>query len=408
MGAFEYKARDARGQLVKGTLEASSADALAAQLLNSGITPLEIKTAQKRVDVMAEIKKRLGSSRPTLDDLILFCRQMYTLSKAGVPIIRAINGLAESTRNGMLREILGRVRHDLESGRELNVAMDMHRETFSPLMVSMVRVGENSGKLDQAFAQLAAYLELERDTRNRIKAAVRYPLFVIVAISLALAVVNVWVIPAFSGVFASMGRDLPWQTQVLISTSNFTVAYWPYMLVVLLGMIVGFNYYIRTERGRYRWGWIKLRLPIVGSIITRATLGRFTRSFAMASKSGVPLIQGLTVVARAVDNDFVTERILSMRNGIERGDSLTRTAVATGLFTPLVLQMLAVGEETGAVDQMMDEVADFYEREVDYELQNLSSAIEPILIVAVGVMVLILALGIFLPMWDMTSMARGG
>lgn len=407
MALFQYKARDARGQLVKGELEASNADALAGQLLNSGITPLEIQQVEKGKDVLAELKKRLGSSRPTLDDLILYCRQMYTLSKAGVPIVRAINGLAETTRNTMLADILHKIRQDLESGRELNVAMDLHREVFTPLMVSMVRVGENSGKLDLAFMQLARYLELERDTRNRIKAAIRYPLFVIVAISLAVGIVNLFVIPAFAGVFASMNRDLPWQTQLLINTSNFTVEWWPYLLSAIILAVIGLRYYISTPAGRYRWGRIKLRLPIVGSIITRATLGRFTRSFAMASKSGVPLIQGLTVVSRAVDNDFVTERILSMRNGIERGDSLTRTAAATGLFTPLVLQMLSVGEETGAVDQMMEEVADFYEREVDYELQNLSSAIEPILIVAVGILVLILALGIFLPMWDMTSLARG-
>ncbi|MFU8837662.1 MAG: type II secretion system F family protein [Thiohalomonadaceae bacterium] len=407
MALFQYKARDARGELVRGELEAGNADALAGQLLNSGMTPLEILPLKKRADVWGDLKKRLGSSRPTLDDLILFCRQMYTLSKAGVPIIRAINGLAETTRNTTLAEVLTKLRQDLESGRELNVAMEMHREVFTPLMISMVRVGENSGKMDQAFAQLASYLELERDTRKRIKAAIRYPSFVIVAIALAIAVVNIFVIPAFAGVFASMNRDLPWQTQILINTSNFTVAYWPYLLGAMLLAGAGLNYYIRSEGGRYRWGRLKLRLPIVGSIITRATLGRFTRSFAMASKSGVPLIQALTVVSRAVDNDFVTERILSMRNGIERGDSMTRTAAATGLFTPLVLQMLAVGEETGAVDQMMDEVSDFYEREVDYELQNLSSAIEPILIVAVGVLVLILALGIFLPMWDMTSLARG-
>ena len=407
MAMFQYKARDARGELVKGELEASNADALATQLLNSGVTPLEIKQVVKRADPLAELKKRLGSSKPTLDDLILFCRQMYTLSKSGVPIIRAMNGLAETTRNTMLAEVLVSIRHDLESGRELNVAMDMHRSIFTPLMVSMVRVGENSGKLDLAFEQLAAYLEMERDTRARIKAAIRYPTFVIVAISLAIGIVNAFVIPAFANVFASMGEDLPWQTQVLISTSEFTVAYWPFILVAVVAAVMGFNYYIRTDQGRYRWGRIKLRLPLVGSIITRATLGRFTRSFAMANRSGVPLIQALTVVSRAVDNDYVTERILSMRNGIERGDSLTRTAAATGLFTPLVLQMLSVGEETGAVDQMMEEVSEYYEREVDYELKNLSSAIEPILIVAVGILVLILALGIFLPMWEMTSLARG-
>jgi MSHA biogenesis protein MshG len=273
-------------------------------------------------------------------------------------------------------------------------------------MISMVRVGENTGKLDIAFQQLAQYLEMERDTRNRIKAALRYPTFVVVAIMAAIGIVNVFVIPAFARVFEGMKMDLPWQTRLLIGLSDFTVAFWPYMLGLLIAAIIGARYYIKTPNGKYRWDRAKLQIPVVGGIINRALLARFARSFAMASKSGVPLIQGLTVVARAVDNDFVAEKILSMRNGIERGDSLTRTAIATGMFTPLVLQMLSVGEETGAVDEMLDEVADFYEREVDYDLKNLSQAIEPILIIAVGILVLILALGVFLPMWDITQLAR--
>jgi MSHA biogenesis protein MshG len=184
------------------------------------------------------------------------------------------------------------------------------------------------------------------------------------------------------------------------------VAYWPYIVGLITVTVLGFNHYIKTTNGKYRWDKAKLRFPVVGSIITRALLSRFARTFAMASKSGVPLIQTLGVVARAVDNDYVAEKVLSMRNGIERGDSLTRTAVATGLFTPLVLQMLNVGEETGAIDDMLNEVADFYEREVDYELKGIASAIEPILIVAIGILVLILALGIFLPMWDITKLAH--
>jgi len=405
MPTFAYRARNSRGDAVTGQIEAGNADIVASQLLNSGITPIEIKEAAPTQDILATLQARLGSRKPTLDDLVLFCRQMYTLNKAGVPIIRGVTGLAESTRNQILADALKRLVLELESGRELSTAMAQQGNLFTPLMISMVKVGENTGQLDEAFLQLSQYLELERDTRNRIKAAMRYPTFVIVAIMLAIGVVNVLVIPAFAGVFAKMNMELPWQTQLLIGLSNFTVAYWPYMLGAIAGAVFGFGHYIKTPNGKYKWDKAKLRFPIVGSIITRALLSRFARTFAMATRSGVPLIQTLTVVAKAVDNDYVADKVLSMRNGIERGDSMTRTAMATGLFTPLVLQMLNVGEETGAVDEMMNEVADFYEREVDYELKNLSAAIEPILIVAVGILVLILALGIFLPMWDMTKLA---
>lgn len=406
MPLFAYRARNSRGDMVKGEIEAASAESVASQLLNSNITPIEITPTQAKKDLLGDLKVKLASSKPTLDDLILFCRQMYTLNKAGVPIIRGITGLQETTRNILLAQALKRILLELESGRELSTAMAQQGNIFSSLMISMVKVGENTGKLEEAFLQLASYLELERDTRSRIKAALRYPTFVIVAISLAIGVVNVFVIPAFAGVFKGMNMELPWQTQALIGLSSFTVAYWPHILTLVAVVLLGVGNYIKTPGGKYKWDKAKLRLPIVGSIIKRALLSRFARTYAMASKSGVPLIQTLTVISRAVDNDYVAEKVLSMRNGIERGDSMTRTAMATGLFTPLVLQMLNVGEETGAVDEMMDEVADFYEREVDYELKGLSAAIEPILIVAVGILVLILALGIFLPMWEMTSLAK--
>jgi MSHA biogenesis protein MshG len=406
MPLYAYRARNSRGDSIKGEIEAASADALATQLINSGSTPIDIKETKAKRDSWGEFQRRLGAGKPELEDLILFCRQMYTLTRSGVPIIRGITGLAETTKNIVLADAMKKILVELESGRELSTAMSLQGQLFSPLIISLVKVGENTGKLDIAFQQLAQYLEMERDTRNRIKAAMRYPTFVVVAIMAAIGIVNVFVIPAFAKVFQGMKMDLPWQTRTLIGLSDFTVAYWPYMLGLIIAAIVGANYYIKTPNGRYRWDRTKLRIPVVGGIINRALLARFSRSFAMASKSGVPLIQGLTVVARAVDNDYVAEKILGMRNGIERGDSLTRTAIATGMFTPLVLQMLSVGEETGAVDEMLDEVADFYEREVDYDLKNLSQAIEPILIIAVGILVLILALGVFLPMWDITQLAR--
>lgn len=406
MALFRYKARNSRGDSVAGEIEAGSADAVATQLVNSGVTPVDIRRVRENRDFISELEALFTSTKPTLDDLILFCRQMYTLSRSGVPIIRALSGLAETTKNRALSAAINRIRRNIEGGHELSVAMSMEAAIFNNLIISIIRVGETTGRLDEAFQQLSQYLEMERDTRSRIKMAIRYPSFVVVAIVIAIGIINALVIPAFARVFSKMKTELPWQTKLLMSMSEFTVAYWPYMVTLAILLFFGIRQYISQGKGKYNWDRLKLRLPIMGSLITRSTLARFSRSFAMAFKSGVPLIQALTVTARAVDNEFVAERVLSMRNSVERGENLTRTAAATGLFPPLVLQMFAVGEETGAIDQMMEDVATYYEREVDYELKNLSSAIEPVLIIAIGIMVLIIALGVFLPMWDMTKFAH--
>lgn len=407
MALFHYKGRNARGEAIEADIESTSADAVATQLFNTGVTPITIVQQAAKADIMAGLRSRFLIGRPSLVDLILFARQMHTLMRAGVPIIRAMTGLAETARNAVLAEVLRNVVTSLEAGRDLAGSLSQHPEIFTPLFISIVQVGENSGRLDESFLQLSEYLELEKTTRDSIKSALRYPTIVIVAIAAAIAIINLKVIPVFAKVFAGFHAELPMATRVLIATSNFTVHYWYYMVGIIVMIVLAVRSYVKTDAGRYRWGRTKLRLPIVGNIILRATLARYARSFAMSTRSGVPLIQALTVVSKAVDNDFVADRILMMRNGIERGDTLTRTAAASGLFTPLVLQMLSVGEETGAVDEMLSEVAGFYEREVAYDLKSLSEKIEPIMLLAVGGLVLMLALGVFLPMWDLAGAARG-
>ena len=403
MPQFEYRGRGRRGDLVKGALEAQSRDAVASQLLNSGITPVEISAVTASGDALAVIRRMVQAQPPGLDDLILFCRQMYTLMRAGVPLAQGIAGLIRSARNPVLGEALAEVKAFIESGRELSSAFARHPQIFSSLFVNTVRIGESTGRLDEAFQRLSEYLERDRNTRSQIKNALRYPAFVIIAITIAIGIINVVVIPQFSQIFARAKVALPLPTRVLIAMSGFCSSYWPHLIVGLIALLIGLRMWIHTDDGRYRWDSLKLRLPIVGSIIHRATLGRFARGFAMSLSAGVPLTQALGVMAQAVDNELIGERIRNIRTGVERGDTLTRSAIATGMFTPLVLQMLAVGEETGAVDQMLAECANYYEREVDYDVKNLSSTIEPILIVVLAGFVLIFALGIFLPMWDLAS-----
>jgi MSHA biogenesis protein MshG len=406
MSQFIYKGRNARGSLVQGEIDAGTIDAVASQLFNIGITPIDIKEQKATSEIDISFSNYLNRKAPSLDDLILFSRQMYTLMKAGVPMIKSITGLIQSSRNFKLIEALKDMISNLESGRDLSSSLARHPGIFSPLYISMVKVGEETGRLEESFFRISEYLSREKETRERIKAALRYPIFVIVAIAIAIAIINIWVIPAFAGLFAKAGVTLPWQTRLLMATSDFFVQWWPAMLAVIIGSIIGAKIYVKTENGRYQWDHYKLKIPIVGGIIYRATLARFARSFSLGLKSGVPLMQTMTVVSRSVDNEYISDKVLGMRTGIERGESLTRTAGLTKMFTPLVIQMLSVGEETGQVDDMMVEVADYYDREVDYDIKNLSTMIEPILIVAIGIMVLILALGVFLPMWDMTKIIK--
>ncbi|HEX9812934.1 MAG TPA: type II secretion system F family protein [Burkholderiales bacterium] len=408
MPIFQYRGRNQRGEVVTGRVDAASADAVASQLFNSGVVPIDIAAAgAAAADIGKIFRGWFGSDKIDLVDLILFSRQFYTLAKAGVPIMQALRGLRDSTHNQAFSRVINDLVDTLDSGLELSAALKRHPKVFPTLYVSMVQIGESTGTMQEVFLQLAKYLELEKDTRDRIKSAMRYPTFVVVAITIAMFVINLFVIPAFAKVFANMRAELPWATKVLIGTSQFTVAYWPLLLAALIAAIFAVRIYVRTPEGRYRWDRLKLRIPVIGGIFYRATLGRFARAMAVTMRAGVQLVLGMTVVSRAVDNEFIGERILQMRDGIERGETIARTAAATGMFPPLVLQMITVGEESGAVDELMAEVADFYEREVDYDLKNLSTAIQPILIIGIGALVFILALGVFLPLWELPRAMLG-
>jgi len=402
MSFFAYKARNARGELVQGVLEGADNNAVADQLFNSGINPIEITATSGpgALGVEGWLAHLFGDKVQPMD-VQLFSRQMYTLMKAGVPILRGLAGLQESSTNKAFARVLQDVRESLDSGRELSAALRRQPQVFSPFYISMVRVGEMTGQMEEVFLRLFDFLEFEREMRERVRTALRYPSFVIMAMAAAMAVINLFVIPAFAKVFAGFHAELPLMTRILLGASNFTIQYWPLFLVMILAAVAGFRLYVGTVEGKYSWDKLKLRLPVAGRIILKGTLARFARSLALASKSGVPIVQGLTVVAQVVDNAFIAGRVEQMRDGVERGESILRTATTAGVFTPVVLQMIAVGEETGELDNLMREIAEMYEREVEYEVRNLSAQIEPILIVGLGVLVLILALGVFLPMWDL-------
>ena len=407
MPFFAYKARNASGELLQGVMEGADSGAVANQLFATGATPVDIVQTKKAVTAGSDIGlwQRFSEKKVTSMDVQLFSRQMYTLLKAGVPIMRGLAGLQESAVSPAFGRVIKDVRESLDAGRELSSAMARHPKVFSSFYLSMVRVGEMTGRLDEVFLRLFDHLEFDRDMRARVKTATRYPTFVIAAMIIAIVIVNIFVIPQFEKVFASFKAELPLMTRILIGTSAFTVHYWPALLAVTIGGVAGFRAWLRTVGGRYKWDRMKLRFPVAGKILLKGTMARFARSFALSSSSGVPIVQALTVVSQTVDNAYLCGQVERMRDGVERGESILRTSVAAGVFTPVVLQMIAIGEESGSLDDLMDEIAAMYEREVDYELKTLSSQIEPILIAFLGAMVLVLALGIFLPIWDLGRVA---
>lgn len=409
MPFFAYRGRNARGELVRGVLENSDSGAVADQLLTSGVSPIDITPTsgpQKRAG--AGWLQRFQAERVSLEDMLLFSRQMYTLLKAGVPILKAFATLQESATNVGFANMLRDVRESLDSGRDLSIALRRHPKVFDPFYVSMVRVGELTGALEEVFLRLFHHTEFEREIKEKVATALRYPMFVVIAMGVALVIVNLFVIPAFARIFANFHAELPLMTRILLGFSAFVVQYWPGLLGAAVGAYLLFRIWVGTPAGRYSWDRWKLRVPVAGGIVLKATLARFARSLSIALKSGVPIVQALSVVEQVVDNSFVGQRIGQIRDGVERGETLLRAATTTAVFTPVVLQMISVGEETGELDELLREVADMYQREVEYELKTLSSQIEPILIVLLGGLVLVLALGVFLPMWDLGQAALAG
>ncbi|CAM9430020.1 unnamed protein product [Discosporangium mesarthrocarpum] len=407
MAVFEYTGRSATGETIRGQVESISMSSVAADLTSKGIVPVRITPAgAAQTALTASLERWWQRRRIALVDVIMFCRQMTTLTRAGVPITRGLRGLADTMRNPEFGRVLGEVAQQLEKGHELAGVLQRYPDIFSNLFVAVIHIGESSGQLEESFEQLHAYLTLEDETRKRIKSALRYPTMVLISMVVSIGVINVFVVPPFSKLFAGFGSDLPWATQLLITTSEISTRYWHVGLFLIVFAVWVFRKWITTPQGRMTWHRAQLRIPRIGGILERALLARFCRTLAITLGAGLPVTQCLSIASRAVDNEYVGRQILEIREDIEGGDTLTAAAHTSGLFTPLVMQMLAVGEETGAVEDTLAEVAAYYEREVDYDLKTIGDAIEPIMMIFVGALVLVLALGVYLPMWEMASASK--
>ncbi len=404
MPMFNYSGRNTRGEMLQGQIESATPQAVAAWMMSAGIAPIGIKPQAE--DTRPGWLLNLGERAPTDVDLLLFTRQMGTMVKSGVAMMQALAAIQKSTRKPGLVRILQAMRDDLDKGLELSAAIAHHPKFFNEYYVSMVKVGEGTGKLEEIFRRLFAQLEFQRHMKKKIKGAVRYPSFVATALVIAIAILNLYVIPVFAKVFAGMKVALPPLTQLLVGTSNFVTNYWWAILAAVVLAVYAFRSYTAKPEGRYRWDKLKLRIPIVGGILVKATIARFAMSLSIANKSGVPLIMAFTLVARVVENAFYEQRILQMRDGVERGESMLQVAQSAGIFSLIELQMIAVGEETGAIDDMLEQVAKMHQDDVEYGVDRLSETLEPILIACVAVLVMIMLLGIFLPLWDLSQLAR--
>ncbi len=406
MPTFEYQARDHEGRIVGGRLDADNKDAAGEELIKRGQIPVKIQQISVFRKTMAHI---FQSGRVPTDEMTLFCRQMYALLKAGVSVTSSLARLSETASNKVLRKVLLEVAEGISSGKTLSKSMSDYPNTFPPVVRSVLDAGENAGKLDTSFLQLSKYLELESQTVKRIKTALRYPITVVITIFGAMMVINFMVVPAFAEMFKSFNTELPLPTRILIGMSDFLTGNWLWLLIGFLVILIFWRYYTSTTNGKILKGYIGIHIPIVGKILHRIILSRFARTFTMIIRAGVPIIQGIELASNSITNLYMQKEFLKMKTDISSGLSLTKAAAKTKMFSPLVLQMLSVGEESGQMDDMLDSVAEFYERETDYDLGRLSGMIEPIVLGILGVMVLILALGVFLPMWSMGNLAgRGG
>jgi MSHA biogenesis protein MshG len=405
MPQFAWYGRDSQQLPRQGVLESSAPLAVADALRGMGIVPVVIEPYEPPAEASQVLGRWLNRSRVSEAELLLFSRQMHTLSKAGVPILRALAGLQESSEHKGLKQLLGELRASLDAGLELSQAMAKRPQVFDRFYISMVRVGETTGQLTETFDNLYQHLDFQRFMREQVASALRYPKFVLIAMAVALAVINVFVIPAFAKVFANVGAELPLMTRILLGTSEFTLAWWPSLLVGAVLAYFGWRSFVGSRNGRMAWDRHKLRIPVAGKILRKGTLSRATSSLGLVLRSGVPVLEGLKLAAATAENAYIEHRLNGMRKSVERGESVLAAARKAGIFTPIVLQMVMVGEESGTLDQMLEEVGQMYRREVEFELKTMSQQIEPILIFFLGAMVLVLALGVFMPMWDLGKAA---
>ncbi len=406
MPFFQYRARDKNGALITGTLEASDITATEAALGSRGLIPIKV-TAKSPAPFKLPNMAGWFQTIPH-QDLILFSRQISTLFAAGVPLTRSLFTLESQMRNAMFVSVIKAVREDIEGGSTFSAALAKHPKVFPELYSNMVVAGEAGGILDSVLDRLAFMLEKNAENRAKVKAATLYPKIVVGAIFAAVVVIMKFVIPKFAQLYGSFKVELPLPTRILIRLSGYFSSYWYLMIIAGVALIVGARAYISTERGRYQWDRLSINFPIFGPLLLKSIMSRFSRVLGALYKSGLPILQCLDIVSRAVENKLIPAEVKAIEAEVRAGKSISEPMSKSKNIEPMVTQMVKVGEETGNLDDMLEKVAEYYDQEVDTSIRNLTTTLEPILLGFIFAMVLFLALAIFLPMWDILKIVRKG
>ncbi|RZD16075.1 MAG: type II secretion system F family protein [Candidatus Acididesulfobacter guangdongensis] len=402
MSIYIYRARSRNGKLVVGQIEAASLLAAEKNVENLQLIPLSV--VEKSSISMNELIPSFQSI--SKKDIIIFSRQLATLYQSGVPISKSLTSLIEFTRNKKFKIVLQEVKDDLESGQTLAKSLSNHPKIFSEIYVNMVEVGESTGLLYDVLVRIALLMEKEMAIKAKVKSATFYPKLVITAIIIATAVLIGFVIPKFAMLYSSFNVPLPLETRILVAISDFFVNFWYIMLAIFAALIISVKLYLNSVSGRLWWDEYKLKIPIFGSIFYKSMMGQFTRIFGLLFQSGIPVNRAFELIRNSVDNKYFTRKIDELQEEITKGKSITQSFIDSKIFSPIIIQMVSVGEETGHIDEMLNKVADYFDEDLDHQLNILQASIEPILLSIIFGMVLFLALAIYLPIIDVINFTK--
>jgi type II secretory pathway component PulF len=405
MPVFKYRVRDRSGKAIAGTIEAPTIQMAGDQLYNLGYFPISIEEMRETISLnLSDIWKRFQKVK--LEELIVFSQQLSTLYKAGLPLLTGLASITEQVKNEKLKGVLKEIHGQIEGGSTLYGAMSKYPKVFSSIYVNMVRAGETSGMLGESLDRFVTLADRELRTRQKVNDATRYPLIVIVTLVIAFFALVYLVIPRFAQVFARFNTALPLPTRIMIGINTVSHTYWYLVLLFFLGIPIIIWRYLKTSNGKYFWHKLKIRIPALGPIFLKIALSRFAYTFAMLNRSGIPILQTLKITSTTINNIHLSQSIEEISRKVREGSSLTDAMRESGKFTPLVLQMISVGETTGGLDGMLMRVAEYYDIEVENAIKKMSTYIEPLLTLFLGVVVLFLALAVFLPWWNMASLFR--
>lgn len=402
---FAYEVRDREGRLREGTMQAESATSAAHALRDRGLVPVKLEE-QKKSALQAEIRIPGLSDRVSAKDVAVFSRQFATMINSGLSLLRALAILSEQTDNRKLAEVIEEVKRDVEKGTSLSEAMEQHPKVFSRLYVAMIKAGEVGGVLDGTLLRLADSLERQVEMRGKVKSAMTYPIAVLGLVVLIVIGMLIFLVPQFQDMYSQLGGELPVPTQILVGISHFMVAYWWLMGLITVGLVVAFRAWVKTDSGRLTFDTIKLKIPIFGTLIQKSAIARFSQTLASLTRTAVPILQAMDIVAETAGNEVVARAIRDVQSSVKEGESLAGPLAEHPVFPPMVVQMLSVGEETGALDTMLDKLGDFYDAEVRSTVDSLTSLLEPALMVVLGGSVGSMILALYLPMFNLVKLLQ--